>query len=79
MGAIPGLVKVSPIEAHHRRQGPGMYTGMCTSPIAADTDDGGWQSGVPAIEGLRASYATTRAPSGSSQTRSSTCCPTTSS
>lgn len=48
----PGLVKVSPIEAHHRWQGPGMYTGMCTSPIAADTDDGGWQSGVPAIDGL---------------------------
>jgi phenylpropionate dioxygenase-like ring-hydroxylating dioxygenase large terminal subunit len=48
----PGLVKVSPIEAHHRWQGAGMYTGMCTSPIAADSGDGGWQSGVPAIEGL---------------------------
>jgi len=54
----PGLVKVSPIEAHHRWQGPGMYTGMCTSPIAADTDDGGWQSGVPAIAGLSESDAT---------------------
>jgi choline monooxygenase len=54
----PGLVKVSPIEAHHRWQGPGMYTGMCTNPIAADTDDGGWSSGVPTIEGLRESDAT---------------------
>jgi choline monooxygenase len=54
----PGLVKVSPIEAHHRWQGPGMYTGMCTNPIAADTEDGGWQSGVPAIEGLTESDAT---------------------
>ena len=39
----PGLVKVSPIDAHHRWQGAGMYTGICTTPIAADTDDGGWQ------------------------------------
>jgi choline monooxygenase len=39
----PGLVKVSPLEAHHRWQGAGMYSGMCTSPIAADTEDGGWQ------------------------------------
>jgi choline monooxygenase len=54
----PGLVKVSPIEAHHRWQGAGMYTGMCTSPIAADTDDGGWSSGVPAIGGLSESDAT---------------------
>jgi choline monooxygenase len=54
----PGLVKVSPIEAHHRWQGPGMYTGMCTNPIAADTEDGGWQSAVPAIEGLKESDAT---------------------
>jgi choline monooxygenase len=53
----PGLVKVSPLEAHHRWQGPGMYTGMCTSPIAPDTDGGGWQSGVPAIGGLSESDA----------------------
>ena len=48
----PGLVKVSPIEAHHRWQGPGMYAGFCTSPIAADTDDGGWGSGLAPIAGL---------------------------
>ena len=48
----PGLVKVSPIEAHHRWQGAGMWTGMCTNPIAADAEQGGWQSGLPAISGL---------------------------
>jgi choline monooxygenase len=53
----PGLVKVSPIDAHHRWQGPGMYTGMCTSPIAADSDDGGWGSGVEPISGLNESDA----------------------
>jgi choline monooxygenase len=53
----PGLVKVSPIEAHHRWQGRGMYVGFCTSPIAPDTDDGGWQSGLAAIGGLNASDA----------------------
>ena len=47
----PGLVKVSPMQAHHRWQGLGMYTGMCTTPIAANTRDGGWQ-GLPALEGL---------------------------
>ena len=35
----PGLVKVSPMEAHHRWQGTGMYMGFCTSPIAQDTDE----------------------------------------
>ena len=45
----PGLVKVSPIDAHHRWQGTGMYVGFCTSPIAPDTDDGGWQSGLAPI------------------------------
>jgi choline monooxygenase len=48
----PGLVKVSPIEAHHRWQGPGMYAGFCTSPIAEDTDEGGWGSGLEPISGL---------------------------
>jgi choline monooxygenase len=48
----PGLVKVSPIDAHHRWQGAGMYVGFCTSPIAPDTDDGGWQSELPPISGL---------------------------
>jgi choline monooxygenase len=48
----PGLVKVSPMDAHHRWQGPGMYMGFCTTPIARDTDEGGWQAGLPAISGL---------------------------
>jgi phenylpropionate dioxygenase-like ring-hydroxylating dioxygenase large terminal subunit len=48
----PGLVKVSPLEAHHRWQGAGMYTGMCTRPIAADSEQGGWQSGLPPLAGL---------------------------
>jgi choline monooxygenase len=48
----PGLVKVSPMDAHHRWQGAGMYVGFCTSPIAPDTDEGGWQSGLEPISGL---------------------------
>jgi phenylpropionate dioxygenase-like ring-hydroxylating dioxygenase large terminal subunit len=48
----PGLVKVSPIDAHYRWQGRGMYSGFCTTPIAPDTDDGGWSNGVAAIGGL---------------------------
>jgi choline monooxygenase len=48
----PGLVKVSPIEAHHRWQGTGMYVGFTTSPIAPDTDDGGWQHGLAPLAGL---------------------------
>jgi choline monooxygenase len=47
----PGLVKVSPLKAHHRWQGSGMYVGFCTSPIAANTEDGGWQ-GLPALSTL---------------------------
>jgi choline monooxygenase len=35
-----------------------MYVGFCTSPIAPDTDDGGWQSGLPPISGLSPSDAT---------------------
>ncbi len=54
----PGLVKVSPLEAHHRWQGTGMYMGFCTSPIAPDTADGGWQSGLSPIRGLSPSDAT---------------------
>jgi choline monooxygenase len=53
----PGLVKVSPLKAHHRWQGTGMYVGFCTSPIAANTDDGGWQ-GLPALSTLDEDDAT---------------------
>jgi len=47
----PGLVKVSPLKAHYRWQGTGMYMGFCTTPIAANTDDGGWH-GLPALSTL---------------------------
>jgi choline monooxygenase len=47
----PGLVKVSPMSAHHRWQGPGLYVGFCTSPIAQNTDEGGWL-GLPALPGI---------------------------
>jgi choline monooxygenase len=53
----PGLVKVSPLKAHHRWQGTGMYVGFCTSPIAANTDDGGWQ-GIPTLSTLDEDDAT---------------------
>jgi choline monooxygenase len=52
----PGLVKVSPLKAHHRWQGTGMYVGFCTSPIAANTD-GGWE-GLPALSSLDETDAT---------------------
>jgi choline monooxygenase len=47
----PGLVKVSPLKNHYRWQGTGMYVGFCTTPIAANTEDGGWQ-GLPALSTL---------------------------
>jgi choline monooxygenase len=47
----PGLVKVSPLKAHFRWQGTGMYIGFCTSPIQANTEDGGWL-GIPALSTL---------------------------
>jgi choline monooxygenase len=53
----PGLVKVSPLKAHFRWQGSGMYVGFCTSPIAANTDDGGWQ-GLPPLSTLDEDDAT---------------------
>jgi choline monooxygenase len=53
----PGLVKVSPVEAHYRWQGPGMYAGFCTTPIAQDTEAGGWGSGLAPIGGLGAADA----------------------
>jgi phenylpropionate dioxygenase-like ring-hydroxylating dioxygenase large terminal subunit len=52
----PGLVKVSPMKSHHRWQGAGMYMGFCTSPIEANTDDGGWH-GLPALSTLDPSDA----------------------
>ncbi|MBA2691813.1 MAG: aromatic ring-hydroxylating dioxygenase subunit alpha [Rubrobacter sp.] len=47
----PELVKVSRMEDHYRWQGPGMYTGMCTTPVSQNTDAGGWQ-GLPPLGSL---------------------------
>ena len=47
----PGLVKVSPLKAHFRWQGTGMYIGFCTSPIEANTEEGGWL-GIPPLSTL---------------------------
>ncbi|MHA6629876.1 aromatic ring-hydroxylating oxygenase subunit alpha [Pseudonocardia sichuanensis] len=38
----PELNKVSRFSDHYRWQGPGMYTGMCTTPVSRNTDAGGW-------------------------------------
>lgn len=34
----PELCNISGFKNHHRCQGPGMYTGMCTSPLSVDPD-----------------------------------------
>ena len=34
----PELCNISGFSDHHRYQGPGMYTGMCTSPLTVDPD-----------------------------------------
>lgn len=52
----PELAKVSKVEDHHRFQGPGMYTGMCTSPVTQD-EDSGWSALEP-VPGLDADDAT---------------------
>jgi phenylpropionate dioxygenase-like ring-hydroxylating dioxygenase large terminal subunit len=48
----PELVKVSRMEDHYRWQGPGMYSGFCTTPISQNSGDGGWQ-GLPPLSTLR--------------------------
>ncbi|MBL8046513.1 MAG: aromatic ring-hydroxylating dioxygenase subunit alpha [Anaerolineales bacterium] len=52
----PELVKVSRMEDHYRWQGPGLYTGMTTSPVSPDTEEGGWMS-LPPIQRLSNSDA----------------------
>lgn len=47
----PELVQVSRIEDHYRWQGPGLYSGFCTTPISQNTEGGGWQ-GLPALSTL---------------------------
>ena len=43
----PELNQVSKFSDHYRWQGPGMYTGMCTTPVSRNSDAGGWD-GLPA-------------------------------
>ncbi len=38
----PELNQVSRFSDHYRWQGPGLYTGMCTTPVSRNTDAGGW-------------------------------------
>ena len=52
----PELIRVSRLDDHYRWQGTGMYTGMCTTPISANTAAGGWD-GLPALPGLGAADA----------------------
>lgn len=46
----PDLMEVSRMEDHYRFQGPGMYTGMCTTPISQDNTSG-WLS-LPPVDSL---------------------------
>jgi choline monooxygenase len=43
----PELIRVSRLSDHYRWQGRGMYTGMTTTPISANTDAGGWDGLAP--------------------------------
>ncbi len=48
----PELVQVSRIKDHYRWQGPGLYSGFCTTPVSQNTEGGGWQ-GLSALSTLR--------------------------
>ncbi|WP_214401465.1 aromatic ring-hydroxylating oxygenase subunit alpha [Pseudonocardia lacus] len=52
----PELSRVSKFSDHYRWQGPGMYTGMCTTPVSGNGDAGGWD-GLAPVEGLTGSDA----------------------
>jgi choline monooxygenase len=43
----PELNQVSRFSDHYRWQGPGMYTGMCTTPVSRNSDAGGWDGLAP--------------------------------
>lgn len=47
----PELIQVSRMEDHYRWQGPGMYTGMTTTPISQNSNSGGWL-GLPPLASL---------------------------
>jgi choline monooxygenase len=49
----PELIKVSRMEDHYRWQGPGMYTGMTTTPVSPNTEGGGWLA-LPPVRRLSA-------------------------
>lgn len=49
----PELIKVSRMEDHYRWQGPGLYTGLTTTPISQNTESGGWL-GLPPVSTLNA-------------------------
>lgn len=51
-GVHPELCNISGFDNHHRRQGPGMYTGMCTSPISVDPNT--VRLDLPVFPGLNA-------------------------
>lgn len=38
----PELNQVSRFSDHYRWQGPGLWTGMCTTPVSRNSDGGGW-------------------------------------
>ena len=48
----PELCNISGFDNHHRCQGPGMYTGMCTSPISVDPST--VRLDLPSFPGLNA-------------------------
>lgn len=52
----PELSRVSKFSDHYRWQGPGMYTGMTTTPVSRNSDDGGWDGLLP-VGGLDAADA----------------------
>ncbi len=52
----PELIQVSRLADHYRWQGPGMYTGMCTTPVSRNSEAGGWD-GLPPLVGLAAEDA----------------------
>jgi choline monooxygenase len=47
----PELSKVSKFSDHYRWQGPGLYTGMTTTPVSRNSDAGGWD-GLDPVPGL---------------------------
>jgi choline monooxygenase len=51
----PELCNISGFKDHYRYQGPGMYTGMCTSPLSRDPSTVSFD--LPAMPGLNSTEA----------------------